>query len=139
MSPDIGLQTILLAEATISDIVVDRVFLDRAPQEHLKTTHVVVDTIDEDPLLMLDGSVRSLQFIDVDIDCKAATAADAVTLSLAVRDFIQDYSGALGDGLVCRKVLYQGITSDFEKPLDGTDTGRHVRTVNVQLQYEPTS
>jgi len=131
-----GLQKLFKTTNAITSIVSDRVYVTRLPQsadENLD--HILITQMTSDENNSLDGT-SELRFIDFDVDCKSRTSTRADILSKAVRAFLKDYTGAAGDQTI-DAVLFTGESDDFEQPVDGSDGGLYVTTLDFQIQYKP--
>ncbi len=129
-----GLVSLLTGEATISAIVSSRVYIGKSPQK-APFPHIVITQMDSEENNSLDGS-GELRFITYDIDCKAQTSVAAESLASAARTFIKNYSGTAGSFTI-GAVLVNGEADDYEPPQDGSDTGVHTVTLDIDVQYNP--
>lgn len=90
------LRLLLLAQPTITAIVVDRGFVDIAANGSKLPRFVLHQmSSDEQNDLENSGDARQLNF---DIDCEGETAQDAWDLATAIREFLKDYAGATQAG-----------------------------------------
>jgi hypothetical protein len=104
-----------------------------AADESAAMPYVLLTEIENDFSLRLDGT-GGLILTDVDVDCKAATYNLAQTLADAVKAYFQDYTGAAGTDTV-KAVLLNGEKSDYEPPQDGSSVGKHVVTLDFNVQW----
>ncbi len=90
MAIEIGLRTLLLAQAsitalapaqTVGGVSFDAVFLDNAA-EGVKPPYVIITQTGHDPYKRLDGTGGTLRKTEVDIDCYASNRPAAMTLVL---------------------------------------------------------
>ena len=104
MAIEIGLRTLLLAQAsittlapaqTVGGVAFDAVFLDNAA-EGVKPPYVIITQTGHDPYKRLDGTGGTLRKTEVDIDCYASNRPASITLAGAVETFLRDYVGAAG-------------------------------------------
>lgn len=133
---DADLRTLLLAQAQIAALATGGIWVDEAEQGAALPYVVIVET-DTEGNTSLDGSTDNLQFVTYDIDCYAQTANKAIQLRDAIRSFIKDYSGATGGTQTIAAVLVNGSASDRIPASDGKGQGTFIRTLDVDIQYNP--
>lgn len=129
-----GLVALLKAEATVTAIVgTAGVYIAKAPQG-TRLPFIVIDQQDTEEFLSLDGTGK-LRRMGFTIDCIAATSVAAETLANAVREFIDDYTGAAGTFTV-KAVILNGESQSYDPPNDGSDVGWHLITLDVDIFYD---
>lgn len=128
-----GLVSLLSGEATINTICSSRVYVGKAPQK-AALPHVIITQMSSEENGSIDGGSGQLRFLNFDIDCKSKTSVQAEQLSKAVREFLDDYSGAAGDFTI-GAVIMNDESDDYEPPTDGSDIGVHVVTLDVDIQF----
>jgi hypothetical protein len=126
-----SLRTLFKATTAISPLV-SEVYVNTAEQS-ASLSYLLLTQIDNEFNLRLDGT-GGLIFTDVDVDCKAATYVKAQTLADAVKAYFQDYTGTAGDDTV-KAVLLNGERSDYEPPQDGSAIGKHVISLDFNVQW----
>ena len=131
-----GLRKLFLTTNAIKSIVGNRIYITRVPQGADKDKeHILITQLSSDENKTLDGT-SELRFLDIDIDCKSPTSAKSDTLAIAVRGFLDDYTGSAGDQTI-GAVLFNGESDSFESPADASDKGLYVTTLDFQIQYNP--
>ena len=131
-----GLRTLLLSQPTITAIVgAEGVYVNKAPQGK-NPPYAIIDGVRTDPLGTLTETV-GLRFKDTDIDCFAATEPVAQQLANAVSDFLKDYVGPAGPDDTINAVLWTDEDDDFVPDVEGGDQGRHLVTLDFNIQYTP--
>lgn len=129
-----GLVALLGGEATITDIVAaSKIFVSKARQS-ASLPYIVISQIDTDEFPTLDGTgaLRRMGFV---IDCMSASSVEAESLANAVRTFIADYSGPAGTYTI-DSVLLNSEESEYVAPVDGSDVGIHIVTLNIDVFYQ---
>ena len=126
-----SLRTLFKASTSINPLV-SEVYVNAA-KESAALDYLLLTEIASDFNLRLDGT-GGVVFTDVDVDCKAATYVKAQTLADTVKDYFQDFTGAAGDDTV-KAVLLNGERSDYEPPQDKSDRGKHVITLDFNVQW----
>jgi hypothetical protein len=128
MTVESGLRAILAAESTISAIVGSKVFDEK------------VDVEDSPPYVRFEHSAEVDETLggdrsaDFNLECVQTTAPLRNTLTKAVRDFIQDYSGA-ADDVTIDAVLIVDEDNDYEEPQHGSDSGRFIGNIEIKVFY----
>jgi hypothetical protein len=129
-----GLKTLLDAESTLTAICGTRIYPDKAPQT-AAFPQIVFTQLNSDELNTLDGGA-DVRSIDLDFDCRANRSVTAVSLRTALRDYIRDFTGSAGTETI-NSVTVNGDAADYEPPVDGSDNGVFVKTLDVQIHYTP--
>lgn len=129
-----GLRSLLLAEATITDLVGQRVYVNQADQS-AASPYIVISTIDTNPMLALDGTY-GMRSAEIDIDCWAAGYIDAKTVAKAVLAYLADYKGAAG-AVTIDAVQWIDEDDGPQSPTDGKQLGRHLVTLEFVIQFTP--
>lgn len=130
-----GLVSLLTSEATVTAIVVGRVYVNRAPQQ-AKFPHIVITQIGSNEFNRLDTSGNQFRALNFHIYCKSQVSTEAESLGNAVRTFIDDYSGAAGTQTI-GTVLVNNEFDDIEPPTDGSDKPNYVVTLDVTVHFNP--
>ena len=128
-----GLVTLLKATSSVKAQVGERVYDRNAPQGIKADSHVVIHRMEEDHNLTLTDT-GGLIFSEIDVDCKAGTAAKAEDVSVAVRELLKDYTGAAGD-VTIEAVLLNDEADGYEKDEHSGDQGRYLTTLSMTIQY----
>ena len=136
-----GLRELFAGEATIVALLsrslpkFPGVYIGKAPQK-APLPYLLLTRMDQADNESLEGTGGSgwLYMAEVDVDAKAATYDKAETLARAVNTFFRNYAGAAGDVTV-EAVVKQGTQDGYEDLGDGTDEGRHIVTLDYQVQY----
>lgn len=126
-----SLRTLFLSTTNISPLV-DDIHIGFVEQPDV-IPYILLTTVESEFNLRLDGT-GGLIFTDVDIDCKAATYAKAQTIADAVKDYFQDFAGTAGTDTV-KAVLLNGERADYEPGVDKSDSGKHVVTLDFNVQW----
>jgi hypothetical protein len=130
-----GLRSLLLADAGIAALVGQRVYVNQAAQT-AALPYIVITQIDLDPMLALDGTY-GMQSAEIDVDCYGMNHVTAAAVAAAVKAKLNDYSGAAGDDDMIDAVLLLDENDGPLAPNDGTQTGRHLVTVEYEVQFTP--
>lgn len=128
MTIESGLRAILAAEATISAIVGSKVFDEKVDVEDAPPYVRFEQGAEVDETLSGDRSA------DFNLECVETTVPLRNTLTQAVRNFIQDYSGT-ADDVTIDAVLILDENNDYEEPQHGSDAGRFIGNIDVRLYY----
>ena len=130
-----SLRTWLTAQAAVTAIIGTRAYPAQAPQR-AALPMIVFTRESEDKYPALDGTGGGTQLAaaEFDLECIAKTPAEASALAAAVVAAIKDYQGAMGDD-TCEAVMITDEYDGYQKPTEGSDNGRHVTTIEFQLQY----
>jgi hypothetical protein len=143
MAIEIGLRTLLLAQAsitalapaqTVGGVSFDAVFLDNAA-EGVKPPYVIITQTGHDPYKRLDGTGGTLRKTEVDIDCYASNRPASITLAGAVETFLRDYVGAAGASDTINAVLWENARDDVILTGDGRDQRHYVRSLQFSIQH----
>ena len=129
-----GLTSLLKSELTISTIT-SRVYITKAPQT-ADVPYIVLELQDTEEFESLDGT-GDLRRVSFAIDCQSDLSTESETLGKAVRDFIEDYTGAAGTYTIDAVNLKQEI-SDYDPPKDASDRGTHTVTLLVDIFFQDT-
>ena len=130
-----ALRTWLIAQPAVTAIIGTRAYPAQAPQRAALPMIVFTrESEDKHPALDGTGGHGDLASAEFDLECIALTAAVAGTLAAAVAEAIKDYSGEMGEH-TCEAVMIRDEYDGYQKPTDGSDNGRHVTTIEFQLQY----
>lgn len=130
-----GLIALLTGESSVSAICGDRVYVNRAP-EKAALPNVIITQISAEHNTTLDGLSNNLRFVDFDIDCRAERSVTAESLAHAIRTFIDDYSGTAGEESI-GAVIINDESDSYDSPVDGSDVGVYLVTLDVTVQYNP--
>lgn len=130
-----GLVSLLANEATINTLVGSRVYVGNAPQ-NAEYPYILLTQMDSDEMGSLDATTSNLRSVTFDIDCKALRSLTATTLGDAVRVFLDDYTGAAGSETI-RAVVMNSENDGYEPPVDGSEIGTYVVTLDVDVFYNP--
>ena len=129
-----GLVSLLRGEATVTAIVGSTgVYVTKAPQT-AKLPFVVIDQNDTDEFNSMDGT-GALRRMGFSIDCIASTSLGSETLCNAVREYIDDYTGAAGSFTI-DAVILNGEHGGYDPPNDGSDAGFHITTLDIDVFYQ---
>lgn len=126
-----SIRTLFKSTTNISALV-QEVHCNVVPQ-NAGLSYVLLTEVENDFNLRLDGT-GGLIMTDVDVDCKAATYEKAQTLADAVKEYFQDFTGAAGTDTV-KAVLLNGERSDYEPPQDASEAGKHVISLDFNVQW----
>jgi len=131
-----GLRTWLIAQPAVAALVGIRVYPNYAPQTAPRP-FVKFKREHEDKLNALDGTggfgdTASAVF---DLECIADTPAAATALANAIGSAIKNHTGAMGN-VTCEAVIIEDEYDGFIKPTDGSDSGRHVTTLEFTIFYK---
>jgi hypothetical protein len=129
-----SLVTLLNAQSSITDLVSTRIYIDKAP-EGCALPYIVILQHGSDEFMTSDNT-GNLRGIDFSIICRAQRSITSESVADAVREFIQDYSGAAGSETISA-VVFEGVSDQFEPPVDGSDIGKHASTLDLQILYNP--
>lgn len=130
-----GLVSLLTGEATVSALVSNRVYVNKAPQR-ATLPYVILTQLTSEEFKSLDNTTSTLRMLTFDIDCKADRFVEAEAVANAVRVFLDDYSGAAGSYTI-GAVLMNAEQHGYEAPDDASDVGLHVVTLDVDVMYNP--
>lgn len=72
--------------------------------------------------------------LDIDIEARANTAADATALADAVKTFLEPYRGPAG-GSTIHAVLVMDEAEEHENPSSGTEQGKVITVTDYLIQY----
>jgi hypothetical protein len=126
MAIEIGLRTLLLAQAsittlapaqTVGGVAFEAVFLDN-PAEGVKPPYVIITQTGHDPYKRLDGTGGTLRKTELDIDCYAS-----------------NYVGAAGASDTINAVLWENARDDTISTGDGRDQRHYVRSLQFSIQH----
>lgn len=109
-----------------------KVHVNQAAQGTL-TDHVVLEGIDDDPNNTLAG-VSGFNTAEIEIHCKAETPDAAEALAAAIEEDLEPYSGSMGS-ITCEAVILNDRRNWFEAAKPGRDVDRHIKTLEITLQY----
>ena len=129
-----SLVTLLNAQSSITDLVSTRIYIDKAP-EGCALPYIVILQHGSDEFMTSDNT-GNLRGIDFSIICRAQRSITSESVADAVREFVQDYSGAAGSETISA-VVFEGVSDQFEPPVDGSDIGKHASTLDLQILYNP--
>ncbi len=129
-----GLISLLKGETTISSIT-SRIYVTRAPQT-ATMPYIVIELTDTEEFGSLDGT-GALRRVTFAIDCQSDLSTEAEDLGEAVREFIDDYTGAAGTYTIDAVNLQQEV-SDYDPPKDASEKGTHTVTLLVDIFYQAT-
>lgn len=110
-------------------------YVSRAPQG-APLSYLLLTRMDQDDNESLAGTGGSgwLYSAEVDVDAKANTYEKADALAKAVNDFFRNYSGTVG-GVTIEAVIKQGQQDGYEDLGNSADQGRHIVTLDYQVQF----
>lgn len=81
--------------------------------------------------------VTNLHNARAQIDCWGSTAEEMRSVSEALREALDGFSGPMGDiALNVRRCAYDGANDDPEKPPDGGDLDIHRKRVDFDIWYK---
>lgn len=129
-----GLVSLLTGESTISNLVGSRVYVGNIPQT-ASYPLILITQMSSNEFGSFD-STADLRAPNFDIDCKADRSVEAEALADAVSAFIKDFTGTAGSETI-RAVELNTRSDSYEPPADGSDVGRYVETLDVDIFYNP--
>lgn len=119
-----ALEQILVTDAAVSAMVIDRVYLGLATQEE-EMPYICIDNDGGDPPDKAMSGPTGLASRDIIIDCRAASGADAVNLAGAVMFALDGYRADV-DGFSINLIeVMEPVTSD-EKELQPVYFGQRM-------------
>jgi hypothetical protein len=131
----VGLRTYLLTKTEITDLVGTRVYPSALPQ-NADLPAIVYDVMGGAPDDVLTGSSGSYHAL-IDIECISTNHIDSNDLAEQIRLVTQGYFGAMG-GEQCNACRLLGRLEDYQPPIDGSDLGRHVVAITLEITHNQT-
>jgi len=109
-----NLVELLLADATVTSIIADRLYPVLLPDES-PLPAVTYQVISTTPLYALDGRINLTRYrIQIDVWAAWPNYAQAKTLAEAIRVVLDGYSGPQTDGSRIDSIIQAGATDLFE-------------------------
>lgn len=141
MAIETGLRTLLINEASITTLVASQsvrgstcpgVFVEH-PVRGFQLPYILIHQVGIDPMVCLDGTT-GMESYEIDIDCYAVEAHDAIAIGNAVSDYLKDYTGAAGADDTINAVIWQGKRMDVIQEGEGRDVQYHIVSLSFQIQ-----
>lgn len=127
-----GIVTLLQTRPAVRDLVAERIYPTWLPKGAARPNVVYheIDGVSEEHLKGA-GGVRHTR---LQYDVLADTAIEANQVREQLRLALQGYRGAAGDEDVLG-VSVADLRSSFEPPIDGSDRGRYVRSIDFLISH----
>ena len=131
----LGLRTYLLTKSTVTAIIGTRIYPSNLPQ-NATLPALVYDVFTGHPDDVLTGSSGSFT-ASVDVECISLNHITSNDLAEQIRLVTQGYFGAMGDEQ-CNACRLIGRVESYENPIDGSDQGRHVVAISLEITHTQT-
>jgi hypothetical protein len=130
-----GVRNYLVSKSAVTDLVSTRIYPAVLPQAATlpAVVYSVITNVPNDDVLGSSGSVTASVQLDIYSDSHITTN----NISEQIRLQMQGYSGAMGDETVGASRLLNRF-EQYEKPVDGSDLGRHRVIMTFDITYTNT-
>jgi hypothetical protein len=128
-----GLKTLLLAQASVTAITGNRIFVSAAKQG-TTGTYIVIDRMSDEKYKGLDG-VQTAKQAEVDIECWARTPESAAALAKVVSDYLDDFQGATGGAETILASHQVDDSDNYVAPTSGGEITEFVTILNFEFMY----
>jgi hypothetical protein len=127
-----GVRTYLVSKSSVTDLVSTRIYPGVLPQAATlpAVVYTVVTNVPNDDVTGSSGSVNAGLQLDVFSDSHITSN----NIGEQIRLVMQGYSGAMGDETV-GAVRLTNRYEMYEKPVDGSDLGRHRVILSFNITY----
>lgn len=137
-----GLRTLLLAQSSITTLApaqtinrqsISAIFVDAVMQGFVPP-YIMIERTSYTPLRFINTTTAA-GTSEIEIDCYERTEPLAEALALAVATYIKDFSGTAGSATIHR-VNWTGSMNFRTEEIDGSDTRRHIATLNLSIFHQ---
>ena len=125
------IRQLLQNEPTINVLVGTNVFVTKA-NTGSTMPRIVLHQMGSDECHDLEKTGDS-RIVEIDVDCEGDSAQDAYGVAAAVREFIQDYTGAT----VAGGIVIDSVKMDDEHEKKAEKTTQYAVTVPIEVLYRP--
>lgn len=129
-----GLQTLLLANTNVTDLVGTEGVFVTAAKQGTDMPYVILDLIDDRKYKAFDGFVGALH-CEIDIYCYDTTPQDAKALAKVIDDYLDDFSGSTGGSETIKESNQVGRYNTYSEPQSGGEISEWVTILNFEFQY----
>lgn len=126
----------MLGVTAVSSLVAARVYWQQLPQA-VTFPAVVLREISNEEVAHLRGT-SGVSVTRVQIDCYSPDYTAAFALREAIRQRVRPWRGTQGSVFV-HSVVQGSRNSFYLEPRDGTETGRHVCTIDFLIHHSETA
>jgi hypothetical protein len=127
-----GLQTLLLAQSSVTDIVGQSIFVTSASQG-TSQPYIIIDRMSGEKFKGLAGYLGTKR-AEIDIECWHNTPSDATTLANIVSDFLDDFTGTAGSVTIKESTQVDDV-DNYDTPKSGGHITENVTILNFEFIY----
>lgn len=131
----VGLRTYFLTKSAITALVGTRIYPSVLPQ-NADLPAIVYDVMGGSPDDVLTGSSGSYRAV-MDVECISENHITSNDIAEQIRLVTQGYFGAMGDEQ-CNACRLMGRFEQYTPPIDGSDLGRHVVAITLEITHNQT-